>query len=62
MEQLTRTTKSIIFERIKELELCILQYEKCMEDSGFNEFDQFTKVEIEMMEMQITFLKEKLFN
>jgi hypothetical protein len=62
MEQLTRTTKSLIFEKIKELEIKIKHYEDSLEDESFIEFDQFTKIEIEMMEMQITFLKEKLFS
>jgi hypothetical protein len=62
MEQLTRTTKSLIFEKIKELEIKIKHCEVSLEDESFIEFDQMTKIEIEMMEMQITFLKDKLFS
>jgi hypothetical protein len=62
MEQLTRTTKEIIFEKIKQLEIEIKHYEDSLEDESFSKFHQMTRVEIEMMEMQITFFKEKLFS
>jgi hypothetical protein len=62
MEQLTRTTKEMIFEKIKQLEIEIRRYEDCLEEESFSKFDQITRVEIEMMEMQIKFLKDKLFS
>jgi len=62
MEQLTRTTKAIIFEKIRQLEIEIKHYEDSLEQESFSKFDQMTRVEIEMMEMQIKFLKDKLFS
>lgn len=62
MEQLTRTTKSLIFEKIKQLEIEVKHYEDSLDEESFIEFHQMTRVEIEMMEMQIKFLKDKLFS
>lgn len=62
MEQLTSTTKEVIFYKILEIQseiehLCISLGSKESE-----EFHQVHRIEIEILEMQLSFLKSKLFN
>lgn len=62
MEQLTSTTKELIYYKIKELEAQIKHSEYLLEDESFSKFHQMTRIEIELFEMQIDSLKQKLFS
>lgn len=62
MEQLTSTTKELIYDKIKELEVQIKHIESLLEDESFSKFHQMTRIEIELFEMQIELLKQKLFS
>lgn len=62
MEQLTSTTKELIYYKIRELELEIQHSEYRLQDESFSKFHQMTKIEIELCEIQIHLLKQKLFS
>lgn len=62
MEQLTSTTKELIYYKIRELELQIQHSEYSLQEESFSKFHQMTRIEIELFEIQIDSLKQKLFS
>ena len=62
MEQLTSTTKSFIYDQLKELEIIIQKSESFISDYPEHTLCQWYDIKIASLEVQIEFLKSKLFS